>query len=342
MWCDAVTMVPWTLYQMYGDLSFLSENFAAMKKFVAARERAMEDGLVARGHEYGDWLALDREIMEEDSCFGRTDNYFLTNVLHSNTLKIVADTAKLLGEEAAEKKYRKKYETHLKKMRRAYFTQTGRLAFDTVTAQVVALHFGIVPEKYRSDLAKKLNENIKKHGTRVTTGFIGTTFLMYALADNGYFDTACKLLLNEQFPGWLYEVDMGATTVWERWNSLMPDGTPNPNGMNSYNHYAYGSVMEFVYRRIAGIEAAAPGFERRRSAPVPARGLRTCTRNTTACTAASVRDMRKRTGRSSIRQRSPKDGGVPFPAGGGARSACGGKAHLCAQTSRTGRGKTQK
>ena len=273
MWCDAVTMVPWTLYQMYGDLSFLSENFAAMKKFVAARERAMEDGLVARGHEYGDWLALDREIMEEDSCFGRTDNYFLTNVLHSNTLKIVADTAKLLGEEAAEKKYRKKYETHLKKMRRAYFTQTGRLAFDTVTAQVVALHFGIVPEKYRSDLAKKLNENIKKHGTRVTTGFIGTTFLMYALADNGYFDTACKLLLNEQFPGWLYEVDMGATTVWERWNSLMPDGTPNPNGMNSYNHYAYGSVMEFVYRRIAGIEAAAPGFEKAEICPRPCKGL---------------------------------------------------------------------
>ena len=96
---------------------------------------------------------------------------------------------------------------------------------------------------------------------------------MYALADNGYFDTACKLLLNEQFPGWLYEVDMGATTVWERWNSLMPDGTPNPNGMNSYNHYAYGSVMEFVYRRIAGIEAAAPGFEKAEICPRPCKGL---------------------------------------------------------------------
>ncbi len=273
MWSDVVTMVPWTLYQMYGDLSFLSDNYAAMKKFVSARENAMEDGLVARGHEYGDWLALDKEVMEQESPFGRTDSYFLTNVLHSNTLKIVAETAKLLGKEKAAKKYRGKYEAHLKKMRRAYFTQTGRLAFDTITAQAVSLFFGIVPEKYRTKLAATLNANIKKHGTRVITGFIGTPFLLYALADNGYFETACELLLNEHFPGWLYEVKMGATTVWERWNSLLPDGTPNPDGMNSYNHYAYGSVMEFVYRRIAGIEAASAGFEKAEICPHPCKGL---------------------------------------------------------------------
>ena len=273
MWCDAVSMVPWTLYEMYGDLSFLSENFGAMKKFIAARERNMENGLVARGHEFGDWLALDNEEFVGNGVYGRTDSFFLTNALHANTLKIAAETARLLGDGAAEKRYRGKYAAHLKRMRREYFTAGGRLAFDTVTAQAVALHFGIVPEEHRAKLARALGENVRRHGYRVTTGFIGSSFLLYALADNGCFDAACKLLLNEKFPGWLYEVDMGATTIWERWNSLLPDGTPNPDGMNSYNHYAYGSMMEFVYSRIAGIGAAAPGFAKIRIAPHFCEGL---------------------------------------------------------------------
>ena len=273
MWCDAVSMVPWTMYEMYGDLSFLSENFGAMKKFIAARERNMENGLVARGHEFGDWLALDNEEFVGNGVYGRTDSFFLTNALHANTLKIAAETARLLGDGAAEKRYRGKYAAHLKRMRREYFTAGGRLAFDTVTAQAVALHFGIVPEEHRAKLARALGENVRRHGYRVTTGFIGSSFLLYALADNGCFDAACKLLLNEKFPGWLYEVDMGATTIWERWNSLLPDGTPNPDGMNSYNHYAYGSMMEFVYSRIAGIGAAAPGFAKIRIAPHFCEGL---------------------------------------------------------------------
>ena len=160
-------------------------------------------------------------------------------------------------------------------MRKEYLTEGGRLAFDTITAQTVALHFDIVPEKFRPKLAKLLNENVLAHGCRMVTGFIGSPFLLFELADNGYFETARKLLLNNGFPGWFYEVDMGATTIWERWNSLLPDGRPNDDGMNSYNHYAYGSVMEFVYRRIAGIEAKAPGFSKILVAPHPVKGLPT-------------------------------------------------------------------
>lgn len=273
MWCDAVTMVPWTLYGMYGDISFLEENFPAMEKFIAARERTMENGLIVRGHEYGDWLAMDGEALLGNSAIGRTDVYFLTNVLHIHSLKIAADAAHLLGKEKEEKIYRKKYEQHLARVREEYITKGGRLAFDTVTAQTVALHFGIIPEEYRAKLAAQLNENVVRHGYRMVTGFIGSPFLLFALADNGYFETARKVLLNNGFPGWLYEVDMGATTIWERWNSLMPDGTPNPDGMNSYNHYAYGSVMEFVYRRIAGIEAKEAGFATIKIAPHPCKGL---------------------------------------------------------------------
>ncbi len=269
MWADVVTMLPHTLYEMYGDVSFLAMCYPAMRKFVLARERTMENGLIARGFEWGDWLALDKEVLLEEGPFGRTDVYFIANVLHAHSLGIVSETARILGEAAQAKEYRLKREALVRRIRREYFTAGGRLAFDTVTAQVLALHFGIAAPEARARLAAQLNDNVLRHGCRISTGFIGTPYLLFALADNGYFDTAEKVLFNPDFPGWMYEVSMGATTVWERWNSLLPDGTPNPDGMNSYNHYAYGSVMEFVYRRIAGIEAAAPGFSAVRIAPMP-------------------------------------------------------------------------
>ena len=258
---------------MYGDRAFLEDNFEAMRKFIARREQTMKDGLIASGQEYGDWLALDKEILADTYWGGRTNVYYLTNVLHAESLRIVKSAAEILGRAQEAAIYEKKYEEHLARVREEYFTKRGRLAFDTVTAQVAALHFHIVPSEYRAELAAQLNENVKKHDYRMVTGFIGSPFLLFALADNGYFETARRVLLNNAFPGWLYEVDMGATTVWERWNSLMPDGTPNPDGMNSYNHYAYGSVMEFVYRRIAGIEEKEAGFKKIVIAPHPAKGL---------------------------------------------------------------------
>ena len=273
MWSDAITMVPWTLYRMYGDATFISENFDAMEKFISARERNMVNGLVAQGWEFGDWLALDNEVLVPSSCLGRTDNYFLTNVLHLNSLKIVAQSAGILGYEHKEAEYSAKYEEHLARIRKEYFTGSGRFAFDTVTSQTVALHFGVVPEENRAKLAAELNKNVIKHDYRMATGFIGSPFILFALSDNGYFETARRVLLNNGLPGWLYEVDMGATTVWERWNSLLPDGMPNSDGMNSYNHYAYGSVMEFVYRRIAGIEEKEAGFIKVLIAPHPLKGL---------------------------------------------------------------------
>lgn len=272
MWSDAVAMVPWKLYEMYGDVSFLSDNFGAMKKFIAAREQTMENGLIVCGQEFGDWLGLDRSPFDRNVT-GRTDVYYLANVFHLHSLKIVQKTAKILGDQAAYAQYREKYRAHLQRVRIAYFTKSGRLALDTLTAQAVALYFDVVPARYRKELAAQLNENVIACQYRMVTGFIGTPCLLFALADNGYLETARRVLLNNAYPGWLYEVDMGATTVWERWNSLMPDGTPNPDGMNSYNHYAYGSVMEFVYRRIAGIEAAAAGFAKIKIAPHPVKGL---------------------------------------------------------------------
>lgn len=273
MWCDCITMVPWTMYEMYGDISFLADNYDAMKRFVVARERTMVDGLIANGHEFGDWLALDVEVLFANGAGGRTDVYFLSNVFHLHSLQIIAKTAKLLGDNDSAELYEQKYKKHLQAVREECFTAKGRLVFDTITAQTVALHFGIVADEHRQKLAQMLNENVVKHGYRMVTGFIGTPYLLDTLADYGYWETARRLLLNNAYPGWLYEVDMGATTVWERWNSLMPDGTPNPDGMNSYNHYAYGSVMDFAYRRIAGIDNGDVGFQKIQIKPHPLKGL---------------------------------------------------------------------
>ena len=273
MWCDAITMVPWNLYRTYGDISLLKDNYFAMKKFISAREGNMSDGIIDKGFEWGDWLALDQERTSYETLIGRTDIYYIPNVFHVQSLKIVADTAKILGEKDEARLFKDKYKKQLARVRKEYFTAGGRLCFDTITAQVLALYFDIVPEEYRAKLAKALNENVIAHNYSLATGFIGTTYLLYTLADNGYMATAQKVLLNNGYPGWLYEVDMGATTVWERWNSLMPDGTPNPDGMNSYNHYAYGSVMEFVVRRIVGMEPTEAGYKKVDISPNPCKGL---------------------------------------------------------------------
>ena len=274
VWADCITMIPYKLYEMYGDISFLSDNYEAMKKYIGAFELYKEDGLVKKGHQYGDWLSLDTEYFFGDNeAHGGTDKYLLANVFYSVSVNIVSKTAKILGFKNDYKKYCDLYKQIVKGIRREYFTPNGRILSETITAQTVALTFNIVPEKYRTNMAAALAENVKKHGYHVTTGFIGTAYLLYALSDNGYFDVAEKVLMNEEYPGWLYEVKSGATTIWERWNSLMPDGTPNPQGMTSFNHYAYGSVMEFVYRRVAGINAVEPGFKKVRISPHTVDGI---------------------------------------------------------------------
>ena len=271
LWSDAIVMIPWKLYRMYGDISFLLDNYAAMQKYMNAYEKNVDDGLVVRGFNYGDWLAQDGEKFKQ-SINGRTEIVFLASAFYLECLRIVSETAKLLGD-SAESVYRVKYQKSLDRIRAEYITPNGRVAVDTMTAQALALCFGIVPAENAKNGARVLSENARAHSYKVTTGFAGTPYLLFALADNGFIDTAFKILLNSSFPGWFYEVDMGATTIWERWDSLLPDGTPNPDGMNSYNHYAYGSVMEFVYRRIAGIEATEAGFQKVRIAPNPCNGM---------------------------------------------------------------------
>ncbi len=176
MWCECIVMIPWNMYWTYGDKSFLEDNYLAMKKFISAREKTMKNGLIYKGNEFGDWLALDQEVMSTETIKGRTDPYYITNIFQVNDLKILMEIAKVLNKEEDEILYRQKYETMLTKVREEYFTLSGKLCYDTITAQVLALYFDIVPSQFKEKLAKELNDNMIKHCYEVVTGFICTTF----------------------------------------------------------------------------------------------------------------------------------------------------------------------
>lgn len=273
MWSDCAAMIPWQMYLAYGDMRFLEESFDWMCRYADKLESlCAEDGLIRTGHQFGDWLALDAEQSGYTKS-GATDAYFIANVFYLRVLEIVRDSAKILGRPDKAKELSLRRRALLARVRREYFTATGRMVTETQTAYVLALHFGVVPARFREKLAEGLRHNLEKHRGMLATGFIGTPYLCFALADNGMYDLAQKILMNENCPGWLYEVKMGATTIWERWNGILPDGTPNDPEMNSFNHYANGAIGEFLFRRVAGIERLAPGYSRIRICPRPTVGL---------------------------------------------------------------------
>lgn len=264
-WGDVATVVPWTVYLYYGDKTLLRRQYPAMKAWVGYIQRQDDahggKGLWCSGFHYADWLSLDN-YKNPDDCVGGTDPYYIATAYYAHSVELTLKAAKVLHE-TADVSY---YEALLEKVKKAflaeYFTPTGRCAIDTQTALVVALHFNLVPETMRLRLVNNLVEKIEKNGNALTTGFVGTPILCRVLSDNGRADMAQKLVLREDYPSWLYEVNLGATTIWERWNSVLPDGTCSGTGMNSMNHYAYGSVVEWFYRNLVGIRPVetAPGF----------------------------------------------------------------------------------
>ncbi|MBQ9643844.1 MAG: family 78 glycoside hydrolase catalytic domain, partial [Lachnospiraceae bacterium] len=263
-WGDVATVLPWTLYQAYGDKRILAEQFESMKiwvDFITAQ--CGENGLWQTGFQYGDWLGLDAEMNGlGESRKGATEDYFVANACYLWSLQILTDTAQLLEETEEERRYRALREKVLAAFRAEYVTSTGRLVCETQTAMILALHLNLVEEKDRARIASMLKTNIDAHQTHLVTGFIGTPYACHALSDNGMHDLAGKLLLQEQKPSWLYEVKMGATTIWERWDSILPDGSFNPANMNSLNHYAYGSIGSWLYTRLAGLRILEPGYKR--------------------------------------------------------------------------------
>lgn len=268
VWGDAAAIIPWNLYNIYGDKTILAEQFESMASWVDYITKLDgDDHGWSRHFHYGDWLALDHPDHRPDQCLGGTDVAYISQVYYRNSARIVADAADILGKNAEAEKYGALADRLTKWLADEFFSPNGRCCVDTQTGLVLALKHNLSPKKEScvSRLARKLEET----GGKLQTGFVGTPFLCEALTENGMERNAYDLLLNEEYPGWLYEVNLGATTIWERWNSMEPDGSVSSTGMNSFNHYAYGSIAQWICEYAAGLKPAQPGFRKAAIAPMP-------------------------------------------------------------------------
>ena len=272
-WADAAVIVPWELYLAYGDAGILRRYYPMMKGWVDYMAHAAEANARGTGKDfvhpwrgkghYGDWLALDNG--NDEAVFGRTDQGLIATAYLAGSAEILIKTGKLLGENVDY--YEKLREDAAEFFRKEYMCG-GRMKQDTETACVLALEFGL--SKDPAATAGQLDEYVGKAGG-LNTGFLGTAYLLYALSSNGYALRAYDLLLKKTPPSWLYPITKGATTVWERWNSIKPDGSFASAGMNSLNHYAYGAVFGWMFTNLVGInyDESAPGYARVVYAPIP-------------------------------------------------------------------------
>lgn len=272
-WGEAATVIPWNSYLYYGKKDILRRQFDSMKAWVEyMREQDDQDGgkrLWKNGSHFGDWLALDGPV--KGGVYGATDPAFIASAYYYYSADLVRKTAEVLGDREEADKYRVLASQIKEAFQKEYFTPMGRLSVDTMTAHVVALFMGLVPDAFYDRTCQGLLTQLKNHNYHLCTGFVGTPYLCRVLSNHGMNDLAYHLLLEKGYPGWLYEVLMGATTVWERWNSVLPDGSISGTEMNSLNHYAYGSIVEWMYRDMVGLRPVeeTPGFRKAVIAPKP-------------------------------------------------------------------------
>lgn len=269
VWGDVGTFLPDQLYRTFGNLGEMAEYYPMMRDWVEYMYRVDEEKggsrIFRNGFQFGDWLALDG--VTEQSFKGSTDDDYIGTVYYYKSTEITARMAERLGYAEDAKTYHRLAEEIRAAIFHEYFTPSGRLAMDTQASYIIALKFGLYPDKEK--LIAQFRERLKKDCYQIKCGFVGAPLLCMTLCENGMEDLAYHFLFNEGFPSWLYCVNLGATTIWERWNSVLSDGTISGTGMNSLNHYSYGSVVEFFYAYIAGIRPAEPGYRRAVIAPVP-------------------------------------------------------------------------
>lgn len=258
-WGDAAVIVPWSLYLENGDVSLILQQYDSMKAWLDYLEAGKKDGYIRTACQFGDWLALDAA---EGSYHGATPEAFTASAYYAHVCGLFAKMAEAVGrtEDAAE--YRKRREAETAFFRSRYCLPGGKLSVNTQTAYVLALHFDLLPEETKPAAAEELKKMLRENDGHLTTGFMGTPYILHALSQNGCVKEAYDLLLKEDFPSWLYQVKQGATTVWEHWDGLKPDGTMWSADMNSFNHYAYGAVGQWLYERCAGLcaDEDRPGY----------------------------------------------------------------------------------
>jgi alpha-L-rhamnosidase len=276
-WGDAVVICPWTLWRCYGDERILAKRWGAMTGYVEHLVERFPDGIRADPARdpwggFGDWCALDGSVKRE-SRIGATPKDLIGTAFLAYSARRLAEMAGVLGQAEAEKRYAELAAHVRDAFRRRFVTPDGLVAGNTQTSFVLALHFDLLEPHERRATGDALARNVEQHG-HLTTGFVGTPYLLQALTAIGRLDLAYRLLLRREYPGWLFSVvEGGATTIWERWNGwTKAEGFFDPE-MNSFNHYAYGAVGEFLYGTVAGLDLdegpEASGWRRARIAPRP-------------------------------------------------------------------------
>ncbi|MDQ1141959.1 glycoside hydrolase family 78 protein [Pedobacter agri] len=277
-WADVATIIPWDMYLAYGDKGILSAQYPSMKKWVDYISSVAKNDLWNTGSHFGDWLFY-RPNDDNDGRAAVSDKYMIAQTFYAHSTQLLINAARVLGKNDEVSKY----EALLKRIKQAYvnenMTANGKLASNTQTAYVLALQFDMLPEANRKQAAERLVQNIRDYGNHLTTGFLGTPYLCHVLSKFGYDNVAYDLLMQESYPSWLYPVKMGATTIWERWDGIKQDGTFQTADMNSFNHYAYGAIGDWMYKNIAGINPVAenPGYKEILIAPKPGGKLSSAT-----------------------------------------------------------------
>jgi len=267
-WADAAVICPWQIYLSYGNKAILTKQYSSMKQWIEYMRANAKGFLWTTGFHFGDWLDL-HDPEQKNGSFGSSPKELIASAYFYYSTSLFIKAGLVLGKDMSE------YELLRENIGAAFrkrFMKEGKMKAKTQTACVLALYFGLTDQPEVT--AAQLAERVRKAG-HLTTGFVGTAYLMHALSDNGYASLAYDLLLRTECPSWLYQITMGATTIWERWDSMKPDGSMNDAGMTSFNHYAYGCVGDWLYGVAAGIntDESAPGFQHIVFRPIPDKRL---------------------------------------------------------------------
>jgi alpha-L-rhamnosidase len=289
VWGDAAVLVPWALYQRFGDVEIVRRQYPSAKAWVECVCAVMdEDGVVVGGRQLGDWL--DPLAPPDDPAAARSDAQLVATAYHARSSDVLAQMAGVLGLREDHERYRALAEKVCRGFVDRYVKADGLLVDDAPTSYALALHFGLLTDgDMRGAASQRLAELVEEGGYRIPSGFAGTPVMCDALSENGQLEAAYLLATQRECPSWGYQVTHGATTIWERWDSLLPDGRVNPGQMTSFNHYALGAVADWMHRVVGGLAPAAPGYRRLLVRPRPGGDLRhATTRHDTPFGAAEV------------------------------------------------------
>jgi len=274
-WSDVSTIVPWNMYLIYGDKHLLAQQYETMKRWVGYIQKTSINDLWNTGFQFGDWCFYSPSPTDDSGKAAVTDKTLIAEAFYANSTQILIDAAKALGKNDDVDTYTELLKKIKKAFLKEYVTPAGRTVSSTQTAYLLTLQFDLLPEGERDQLAARLVQNIKDYGNHLTTGFLGTPFLCHVLTRFGYDDMAYTLLLQDTYPSWLYPVKKGATTIWERWDGIKADGQMQSPSMNSFNHYSYGAIGDWMYRVMAGINTddKETGYKKIIIAPHPGGNL---------------------------------------------------------------------